>query len=105
MSGFSLVLAVVLIGASMASVAEPHEALHIMCAQSRTFDVRISANQARVQLADGQLLLTRKPSSLGDHFRNDDATLIIDEDFVAFAQRGDWDWQDCHVDPSFGPKR
>jgi len=52
-----------------------------------------------------ELVLSRKASSLGQHFRNGEATLILDDAFVAFVRRGDWDWLDCHIDPSFGSER
>lgn len=89
----------------MAEGSEHHEAFHVVCAQGRSFGLRIEGRRARVQLADSELVLAARPSSLGQHFRNGDATLIIDDGFVAFAQKGDWDWQDCRIGPTSGSKR
>lgn len=96
------VFVLMLTGSTAAEAIQHQEALHVACAQGRSFSLRIEGWQAHVQLANGDLILSRKPSSLGQHFRSKDATLILDEGFVAFAQKGDWDWQDCHVDPEFG---
>lgn len=100
-----LFAALMLAGSSAAQAADDHEALHVACAQGRSFGLLIEERQARVQLADGELVLARKASSLGQHFRNGDATLIVDDDFVAFVQRGDWEWRDCHIDPPSRPER
>ncbi|PJG45935.1 hypothetical protein CAF53_17000 [Sphingobium sp. LB126] len=93
-----LAFALMLAASSTAQSVEHHEAFHVACAQGRSFGLRIEGRQARVQLADRELLLARRPSSLGQHFRSAEATLIIDDAFVAFVQRGDWDWQDCRID-------
>ena len=94
-----------LTGFSTAAAAEPHEAFHVVCAQGRSFGLRIEGRQARVQLANGELVLSRKLSSLGKHYRNGEATLILDDGFVAFVQKGDWDWQDCRIDPKSSSDR
>lgn len=77
--------------------AEPGGNVRVQCAEGRKFHLRIVGRQARVQLDDGGLVLVRKPSSLGQHFRSGQATLIIDGDFVAFARKGDWNWRDCQI--------
>jgi hypothetical protein len=100
-----LIAALMLVGSLPAQAADNHEDLHVACAQGRSFGLRIEGRQARVQLADSELVLVRKSSSLGQHFRNGVATLIIDDGFVAFVQNGDWDWQDCHIDPKSGSDR
>ncbi|MCB4859041.1 MULTISPECIES: hypothetical protein [Sphingobium] len=107
MSALPLVLILMLTGSltATATAAEHHASFHVACAQGRSLGLRIEGRQARVQLADGELVLARKPSSLGRHFRSGDATLNLDDGFVAFARRGDWDWQDCHIDPSFVSER
>lgn len=104
MRGFRLlsilpvIVALPVTGSAMAFAAKHHEELHIGCAKGRSLRVSIEGPRARVQLADSELLLTSKPSSLGRHFRDGSATLIIDGAFVAFARKNDWDWQDCHVE-------
>ena len=85
------------IAAPEAHAAERHERFAVECAQGRSFGVQIQDEEARVQLPDRLLQLTRRPSALGLQFRDAKAALIIDGDFVAFAQRGDWEWRDCHL--------
>ena len=100
-----LIAALMLAGSLPAQAADNHELLHVACGQGRGFGLRIEGRQARVQLADSELVLVRKPSSLGQHFRNGQATLILDDGYVAFVQKDDWDWQDCHLDEPSAPKR
>lgn len=100
-----LLAILMLMGSSAAQAVDHHKALRVVCAQGRSFGLRIEGRQAHVQLADSELVLVRKPSSLGQHFRNGDATLILDDDYVAFVQRGDWGWQDCHIDQPSGSDR
>lgn len=88
-----------IIGALAPHTVAGHEVLHVACAQGRSFDVRVDGDSARVQLADRELLLIRKTSSLGQYFRDDHATLIIDGSFVALVQKDQLGWRDCHVAP------
>ncbi|WIW90378.1 hypothetical protein K3M67_20330 (plasmid) [Sphingobium sp. V4] len=105
MTALPLAFVLMLMGAATAAAVEPHETYHVACAQGRSFGLRIEGWQAHVQLADSELVLARKPSSLGQHFRSGDATLILDGGFVAFVQKSDWDWQDCRIDPAVGSER
>ena len=95
LSTFALLL--LAIAAPAVRAAERHEFFTVECAQGRSFGVQIQGEEARVQLPDRLLQLTRRPSALGLQFRDAKAALIIDGDFVAFAQRGDWEWRDCHL--------
>ncbi len=94
-SAFALLL--LAIAAPDARAAERHAFFAVECAQGRSFGVHIQGEEAHVQLPDRLLQLTRRPSALGLQFRDAKAALIIDGDFVAFAQRGDWEWRDCHL--------
>lgn len=96
LSTFALLL--LAIAAPDAHAAERHELIAVKCAQGRSFELQIQGEEARVQLPDRLLRLTRRPSALGLQFRDAKAALIIDGDFVAFAQRGDWEWRDCHLE-------
>ena len=95
LSAFALIS--LAIAAPDTPAAERHEIFSVECAQGRGFGVQIQGEEARVQLPDRLLRLTRRPSALGLQFRDAKAALIIDGDFVAFAQRGDWEWRDCHL--------
>lgn len=95
LSAFALLL--LAISAPDTHAAERHAFFSVECAQGRSFGVQIQGEEARVQLPDRLLQLTRRPSALGLQFRDANAALIIDGDFVAFAQRGDWEWRDCDL--------
>ena len=95
LSAFALFL--LAIAAPDTRAAERNGSFSVECAQGRSFGVQIEGEEARVQLADRLLRLTRRPSALGLQFRDAKAALIIDGDFVAFAQREDWEWRDCHL--------
>jgi len=72
--------------------------LHVRCAKGRSFLLRIEGEQARVQLDTRQLTLFSRRSSLGRQFQSPLATLIIDEDFVAFVPQDDTGWRDCRIE-------
>jgi hypothetical protein len=95
LSAFALLL--LAIAAPDTRAAERHEIFSVECAQGRSFELQIQGEEARVQLPDRLLRLTRRPSALGLQFGDAKAALVIDGDFVAFAQRGDWEWRDCHL--------
>lgn len=95
LSAFALLLLAT--AAPDARAAERHELIAVECAQGRSFGVQIQGEEARVQLPDRLLQLTRRPSALGLQFRDAKAALTIDGGFVAFAERGDWEWRDCHL--------
>lgn len=71
--------------------------VHVECAAGRGFEFLLGKEHAVVELEDRRLILHRRPSSLGQQFRTNEATLIIDGDFVAFVLEDDLEWQDCHI--------
>ena len=70
---------------------------HVECAGGRGFALVLGKEQAVVEMDDRRLILQRRPSSLGQQYRSNGASLIIDGDFVAFVSQDDLAWRDCHI--------
>ncbi len=80
--------------------------VRVQCAEGRAFLLRLDPRRATIIVGNRRLDLRRKPSSLGQYYRNAKAVLIVDGDFVAFVPREDREWRDCRIDgrPMTQPK-
>ena len=77
------------------------DVVRVKCAGDRHFLLRLQTQSAEVVVDGRSFDLLRRPSSLG-YYRSREATLIIDGDFFAFVPRGDFGWQNCHVERRSG---
>lgn len=75
--------------------------VQVKCAGDRHFLLRLHPQGVEIVVDGRSFELSRRPSSLG-YYRSRDATLIIDGDFVAFVPRGDFGWQNCHIERPWG---
>lgn len=73
------------------------DGVEVVCAGGRGFLMRPDAERATVEIKGRQILLERQPLPIGTYYRNRQAALVIDGDFVAFVPRGDTGWRDCRV--------
>ncbi len=71
--------------------------VQVKCAGERHFLLRIQPQRVKVVVDRRSFELRRQPSSLG-YYRSGDTTLIIYGDFVAFVSRGNFGWQNCHIE-------
>lgn len=76
------------------------DGVEVVCAGGRGFWMRPDAERATVEIEGRQILLERQPLPIGAYYRNRQAALVIDGDFVAFVPRGDTGWRDCRVKSS-----
>lgn len=81
-----------------AARAQSAQPVHVQCASGRDFTLLLGPRLAIVELPDERLTLFRRPSSLGQHYRDEEATLIVDGRYVAFVQKGDLNWRDCQME-------
>jgi hypothetical protein len=65
------------------------------CAEGRSFMVERTAEAATVLYSEESYRLTRRPSSIGVRYASREATLLLDDDFAAFATEMVIDLQDC----------
>lgn len=77
---------------------------HFQC-ESSDFSVEQRGTAAVVRFGDGSYRLERKPSSIGERFASDDATLIIDGDFAAFVAEDRLDLDGCQAAASIARAR
>lgn len=71
----------------------------VRCAAGKSFTVQVSARRAIVQFGQKRMSLPQKDMPLGQYYRNADAALVIDGDFVAFVPKGDEGWRECRLSP------
>lgn len=95
LSAVAVLLTVIPYAAAHASSGRP---VHVQCAAGRNFTLLLGPRLAIVDLPNERLTLIRRPSSLGQHYRDQEATLIVDGRYVAFVQKGDLDWRDCQME-------
>lgn len=77
--------------------ARAAEGVEVVCAEGRGFLMRPDAESVMVEVEGQHMMLDRQPLPLGAYYRNRQAALVIDGDFVAFVPRGDTGWRDCRV--------
>jgi hypothetical protein len=80
--------------------AETKAQVRVRCEDGRYFLLRLDPQRATVIAEKRRFEMRRKESSLGQYYRGDKATLIIDGNFVAFVPSDDWGWKDCRIDRS-----
>ena len=93
----------VILTLSSSAPAQTKAQIRVRCEGGRYFLLRLDPQHATVIAEKRRFEMRRKISSLGQHYRGDKATLIIDGNFVAFVPQGDWDWRDCRIDRSLEP--
>ena len=72
--------------------------VRVQCAGGRPFLLRLDPQRATIIVGNRRLDLQRKLSSLGQYYRNTEAVLIVDGDFIAFVPKEDREWRDCRID-------
>jgi len=65
------------------------------CAEGRSFSVERTGEAATVLYSEERYQLSRRPSSIGIRYASREATLLLDDDFAAFATEMVIDLQDC----------
>ncbi|MGF7156456.1 hypothetical protein [Novosphingobium gossypii] len=79
----------------------------ITCAANRHFLLRTDAERAQIQIGNRRLELQRAPSAISQRYRSEEATLMLDGEFIAFVPKGDAGWTDCRharIAPASIPK-
>lgn len=79
-----------------APVVQPlKSAERITCSGNRQFLLQSDTKRAQIQIGTRRLELWRAPSAISKRYRSDEATLMLDGDFIAFVPTGDAGWTDC----------
>jgi len=91
------ILSVAAVGLPISAQAKAAETINVVCAEGRGFQLQQDAEHATVSFEGRQISLERQPLPIGTYYRNQQAALVIDGDFVAFVPRGDSNWRDCRM--------
>ncbi len=94
---FMAVFSMAIVGLPISVQARAAETVDVICAEGRGFQMQQDGRRATVAFDGRKVSLEREPLPIGIYYRNQQAALVIDGDFVAFVPRGDTNWRDCRI--------